>query len=202
MENGRARDRDRDGRFSGAHRINVEDVSRLSTFPARWTLADPRGRSYLAFWTSRDDGSLFLGVRMEAVEHGTAIRISDPDGRQFIVKIVRRPLPRKRGVAILYRCPWCGRPRRYLYPLTLVLRSLVTYQGPLCQTCAGFQWASRGSYRHAGARGFSAAVQSGPCAKAPYPRGLWDPRAVSDPRMLIGEFPTLRFKDASGPRCE
>jgi hypothetical protein len=193
MENRGTRDRDRDGRFSGAYRVNVEDVPRLPTFAACWTLADPRGCPYFVFWTSRHDGSLFLGVRMEVVEHGTAIRISDPDGRKFVVKIVRRPLPRKRGAAILYRCPWCGRPRRYLYPLSRVGDHLVAYEGPRCRTCAGLQWASRGSYRNAGARGFSPANRFGPRTKAPFPRHPWDPRAVSDPRMLVGEFP-LRFK--------
>jgi hypothetical protein len=37
----------------------------------------------------------------------------------------------------MYRCPWCGQPRRYLYPLTLVGRRLVAYQGPRCRGCAG-----------------------------------------------------------------
>jgi len=37
---------DSDGRFAGSNRVNVEDVPRLPTFPAAWTLSDPRGRPY------------------------------------------------------------------------------------------------------------------------------------------------------------
>ncbi len=48
--------RDADGRFSGP-RVNVEQVPRLPTFPARWVLEDPRKRPYLVFWES-DDGDV------------------------------------------------------------------------------------------------------------------------------------------------
>jgi hypothetical protein len=58
-----------------------------------------------------------------------------------------------------------------------------------------------GKIQGAGAFGVSGAIRSGPRAKAPYPRDPWDPHAVSDPRMLVAEFPTLRFKDGSGPLC-
>jgi len=48
----RERGHDSDGRFAGSNRVNVEDVPRLPTFPAAWTLSDPRGRPYFVFWTS------------------------------------------------------------------------------------------------------------------------------------------------------
>jgi hypothetical protein len=44
------------------------DAVLLGTFPARWTLEDPRGRPYLVFWTS-DDGGLAYLVRMARVDH-------------------------------------------------------------------------------------------------------------------------------------
>ena len=61
------------GRFEGAYRVDVEDVPRLPTFPAAWTLSDPRGRPYFVFWTSPHDGTLTRILRMESVQQGRAV---------------------------------------------------------------------------------------------------------------------------------
>jgi hypothetical protein len=166
-----------DGRFEGAYRVNVEDVPRLPTFPAAWTLSDPRGRPYFVFWTSPFDNSLTRILRMESVQQGAAVQLTIPDLGVFQISIVRRPLPRRGGFAILYRCPGCARPRRHLYLRSLVIGRLVDYQGPLCQACAGLRWASQGRYLGV--------------LRIPFPRHPRDPRAVSDPRLVRDEFPDL-----------
>src|SRR5216683_446674 len=140
------RGHDSDGRFAGSNRVNVEDVPRLPTFPAAWTLADPRGRPYFVFWTSPHDDTLTRVLRMESVQQGAAVQLTIPDVGVFQIPIVRRQLPRRRGSSILYRCPGCGQPRRHLYLRSLVIGRLVDYQGPLCQACAGLRWASQGRY--------------------------------------------------------
>ena len=75
----RERGHDSDGRFAGSNRVNVEDVPRLPTFPAAWTLADPRGRPYFVFWTSPHDGTLARVLRMESVQQGAAVQLTIPD---------------------------------------------------------------------------------------------------------------------------
>jgi hypothetical protein len=67
-----------DGRFPGA-RLHVEAVPRLPTFPARWTLEDPRGCPYFVFWTT-PEGGLEYHVRMVRLADG-AVRLFTPDGR-------------------------------------------------------------------------------------------------------------------------
>jgi hypothetical protein len=166
------------GRFEGAYRVDVEDVPRLPTFPAAWTLSDPRGRPYLVFWVSPHDGTLTRVLRMESVQQGAAVQLTIPDVGVFRIPIVRRPLPRRGGQAILYRCPGCSEPRRHLYLRSLVIGRLVDYQGPLCQACAGLRWASQGRYL-------------GVLHRLPFPRHPRDPRAVSDPRLILDEFPDL-----------
>ena len=82
-------------------------------------------------------------------------------------------------------------------PLTLVRGRLVGYQGPRCRECAGFRWASRGTYQGVAARAFSAALrQPGETRSRPMRREPWDPRAVSHPRLLAIEVPALVFKEA------
>jgi len=92
-----------------------------------------------------------------------------------------RPLPRRGGFAVLYRCPGCSEPRRHLYLRSLVIGRLVDYQGPLCTACAGLRWASQGRYIGVLHRTFG----------LPSPRHPRDPRAVSDPRLILDEFPNL-----------
>lgn len=180
--------RDSDGRFAGAYRVNVESVPRLPIFPARWTLEDPRGRPYFVFWTS-PEGVLSYAVRMERSEQGKAIQLSTPDGGRFRISIAHQGMPMRGGTAILYRCPGCGRRRRYLYLLTPVGGRLVGYRGPQCQACAKFRWASQGAYRPVFVRGLEALLAGGRPVRDPCPRHPWDPRAVSDPRMVLDKFP-------------
>jgi hypothetical protein len=179
-----------EGRFSGARRVNVEEVPRLPIFPAAWTLADPRRRPYLVFWT-RLDGTLAHVARMEREEDGRGLRITIPYRGPHRVAVLRREMPRKRGgETILYRCPTCQRPRRYLYLLSRVADRLVDSCGPQCPACAGLRWASQGRYIPVGIRELCAAVTGIPGYLEPMPRKTpWDPRAVSDPALVMNQFP-------------
>ena len=179
-----------DGRFFGAHRVTVESVPRLPTFPAAWTLDDPRRCAYLVFWTGQD-GSMYLSLRMEQIDGGQTVQVSMRTGDTFSIKILRQPLPSNGAASNLYRCPWCWQPRRYLYPLTLIAHKLVDCQGPRCRECAGLRWASQGTYRSAAVLGFSAALRQRGRTRSSMPREPWDPRAVSHPRLLAVEFPAL-----------
>jgi hypothetical protein len=158
----------------------------LPTFPARWTLQDPRGRAYLVFW--RDADGRLLPLRMEQCPEPDAVRISTPDGDWQRLQLVRRPLPRHAGDAVLYHCPSCWRPRRYLYPFAMVGYQLQHRLDVRCQACKGYRWQSQGAYRSALARAIQAALG---VVREPYPRHPWDPRAVSDPWLLADEFPEL-----------
>ena len=179
------------GRFEGAYRVDVEDVPRLPTSPAAWTLTDPRGRPYFILWTSPHDGTLTRILRMESVQQGAAVQLTIPDVGVFQIRIIRCPLPRRGGQAILYRCPGCSRPRRYLYLRSLVIGQLVDYQGPLCQACAGLRWGSQGRYIGVLHRAVRAGLGLQAAGRLPFPRHPWDPRAVSDPRLILDEFPDL-----------
>ncbi len=122
--------REGDGRFSGA-RFNVEEIPRLPTFPARWTLQDPRRLPYLVFWTT-EGGSLCYPLRMQRIDSGKAVRVTKPSGASQRIEIVSRPSPNRTGTMILYRCPVCEKPRRYLYRLTVSGSRLADYFGLQC----------------------------------------------------------------------
>src|SRR5256712_2379767 len=111
---------------------------------------------------------------------------------------MRRPSPNRTGTMILYRCPVCEKPRRYLYRLTVSGGRLADYFGLQCQACAGLRWASQGRYRHKLERSFVGVLASiyGQSASPSLPRSPWDPRAVSDPRIVVNEFPD-DLRDAS-----
>src|SRR5712664_2822696 len=97
---------DRDGRFCGM-RVNVGTVPRLPTFPARWLLADPRGRPYFVFWSRQAEKlveELVYILRMETIDEGQALKLTNDVGRSFRIALVRRPLPTGGGTALLYRC--------------------------------------------------------------------------------------------------
>jgi hypothetical protein len=191
--------RDCSGQFAGA-RFNVEDVPRLPPFPARWALEDPRGdHACFVFWTARD-GSLAYPLRMTRTDDGEAVRVTKPNGRARRIAIVRRPTPNATGFSILYRCPVCSRPCRYLYPLAASGGTLVDCFGLQCQACAGLRWVSQGRYQKTFERRLLAAVAADyglPCYREPLPRHPWDPRAVSHPRMVVDEFPNLRERARS-----
>src|SRR2546422_11203214 len=102
---------------------------------------------------------------------------------------MRRPSPNRTGTMILYRCPVCEKPRRYLYRLTVSGGRLADYFGLQCQACAGLRWASQGRYRGKLERllfGTLSGIYEQPVRTLP--RSPWDPRAVSDPRIVGDEF--------------
>ena len=169
----------------------IQEMPSLPAFPAAWTLADPRGRPYFVFWPSPFDGTLTRVLRMESVQQGAGVRLTIPDVGVFQIRIIRRPLPRRGRQAIVYQCPGCSQPRRHLYLRSLVIGRLVDYQGPLCQACAGLRWASQGRYIGALHRAFRAGLGLQAAGRLPFPRHSWDPRAVSDPRLILDEFPDL-----------
>ncbi len=105
-------------------RVDVEQVPRLPTFPARWVLEDPRKRPYLVFWVS-DDGDRCHGIQMAPTGQPDSVMVTFDDGGPQRLTILRRSLPRGTGTALFYRCSWCHKPRRYLYLLTLSGTKLV-----------------------------------------------------------------------------
>ncbi len=139
------RDRDADGRFSG-QRVDVEQVPRLPTFPARWVLDDPRKRPYLVFWVS-DDGDRCHAIQMAPTGQPDSVMVTFDDGATQRLTILRRSLPRGTGTT-LFRCR-CQRSCRYLYLLTLSGANLVSDLGLRCQVCARLRFGSQGCYRSA-----------------------------------------------------
>jgi len=135
------------------------------------------------------DGSALAQAILD--DAGADTRV-DMDG----TKILREPLPADGAASIMY--PWCGRPRRYLYPLTLAANKLFGYQGPPCRECAGLRWASQETYRGIAARVLSAALRQPGRTRNPIPREPWDSRAVSHPRMLVCGFPMLVLTGGEG----
>jgi len=155
-----------DGRFEGPRR-DVEDVPRLPTFPLRWVLEDPRRRPYFVVWTSGDDG-LRYGLKMAPTDHPDTVLVTLESGEPYQIPIVRRPLPRGTGMALFYRCPWCRKPRRHIYLLTLVGAKLVDYLGLRCQVCAGLRFRSQGRYLSSFTRAFFAPLLEGQRTVAPF----------------------------------
>jgi hypothetical protein len=92
---------------------------------------------------------------------------------------------------MLYRCPGCGQPKRHLCLRSLVIGRLVDYQGPLCTACAGLRWASQGRYIGVLHRAVRAGLGLQGSDRFPFPRHPRDPRAISDPRLILDEFPDL-----------
>ena len=175
-----------DGRFKGPRR-DVEDVPRLPTFPLRWVLDDHRKRPYFVFWTS-EDGGLRYGLKMAPTNIQDAVLVTLESGETHRILIVRRRLPRGTGMALFYRCPWCRKPRRHLYLLSRVGAKLVDYLGLRCQVCAGLRFESQGRYVRSFARAFFAPYLEEYRMVVPLPRTPWDPRAVSDPRLVAEEL--------------
>jgi hypothetical protein len=132
---------------------------------------------------------------MARVAGGEALQVTKPTGASRRIEVLRRRTATGTATMILYRCPACARPCRYLYPLTVSDDTLVDWFGLQCQSCAGLRWASQGRYRSrldADALAAIAADWGLPYFGEPLPRCPWDPRAVSDPRMVVDEFPNLR----------
>jgi len=125
---------------------------------------------------------------MAPTDHGDAVLVALESGETYRIQVVRRPLPRGSGMALFYRCPWCRKPRRYLYLLTLVGAKLVNYLGLRCQVCARLRFQSQGRYITWLGRAFFALFLEGHRTVLPFPRRPWDPRAVSDPRLVAEEL--------------
>jgi len=119
------------------------------------------------------------------------VRVTKPSGASQRIEIVSQPSPNRTGTMMLYRCPVCEKPRRYLYRLTVSGGRLADYFGLQCQACTGLRWASQGRYRNKLERSFVGVLASiyGQSASYSLPRSPWDPRAVSDPRVVVDEFP-------------
>ena len=104
------------------------------------------------------------------------------------IGVIRPRLPVGTGRSLLYCCPGCKKPRRYLYRHSMSGGRLVDYHGWGCQECSGLRWASQGRYRMQLERDFFLAVYGGRRVREPLPRHRWDPGAVSDPRLVVDEF--------------
>lgn len=196
----RAPRRSDDGKFSGC-RVNIDEVPRLPAFPARWTLEDPRRRSYFVFWPDdREEGRLLYAVRM-VVEGEDRVGITRPDGRHEQIQICWRPLPCG-ARELRYLCFWCDQPRRYLYAWALRWwdRRVTDDEGWRCAECARLRWPSQGAYNSAAGRALlQAFATNGEISDRTFVTAMKvagrleicpkDPRAVSDPRMVADEFP-------------
>jgi hypothetical protein len=88
---------------STGQRLDVEQVPRLPTFPARWVLDDPRKRQYVVFWVS-DDGDRCHAIQMAPTGQPDSVVVTFEKG---VARNSRSPLPRGMGMAFLYRCPGC-----------------------------------------------------------------------------------------------
>ena len=173
--NGETRTRGAGGRFWGP-RVNVEDGPRLPAYVARYALEDPRARPYLVAWTDRRYGDrerVRLAFKVEPREGGR-VRFLAP-GLRETVGTVRVPIPGGRA-ALLWRCPRCARPARFLYVHRLSGANL--WEGsPGCARCNGLRWGSQGRPL-GGWRG------------RPLARHPWDPAAVvSSPAVLEATDP-------------
>jgi hypothetical protein len=188
------RKRDTAGRFSGP-RANVERAPRLPMFPALWVLEDPRRRPYLVFWTS-DDGEIPWGLKMAPTDESGAVLVTSEGGRTQRLTIMRRSMPRGPGTAFFYLCPTCRKPRRYLYRLSLSLTGLVDYFGLQCQRCAGLRFRSQGRYKY-GLLRWTVEMLRRDGEK--FPRWPWDPRAVSDPRLVAHGAPDALTAGSNAP---
>lgn len=180
-----AQSRDGEGRFHGL-RVNVEDVPRLPAYVARYALEDPRARPYLVAWTDQRYGEgerVALALRVEPLEGGR-VRFLAP-GLRETVETVRVPIPGGRA-ALLWRCPVCGVPRRFLYLHRLTGWGL--FPGRVgCGRCNRLRWSSQGRPLGAFAR-----IMRGGRRRAPFPRSPWDPAAVvSSPAVLEAIAPEL-----------
>lgn len=176
--------RNAEGRFHGL-RVNAEDVPRLPAYVARYVLEDPRVRPYLVAWTDQRYGErerVALAVRVEPLEGGR-VRFLAP-GLEDGVGTVRVPIPGGRA-ALLWRCPACGVPRRFLYPHRLTTWGLVSGRMG-CARCNRLRWSSQG--RPLGS--FARAMRGG--RRCPLPRHPWDPVVVaSSPSVLEENAPEL-----------
>jgi hypothetical protein len=129
-----------------------------------------------------------VGQRKQPIVNRDAVLVTLVSGETYRIQIVHRSLPRGTGMAFFYRCPWCRKPRRHLYLLTLSGTKLVDYLGLRCQVCARLRFKSQGRYISRFERAFFAPFLEGHRTVLPFSRRPWDPRAVSDPRLVAEEL--------------
>ena len=180
-----------DGRFEG-RRVNVESVWRLPVFPARWALRDPRKRPYLVAWEDEREDRLSLAMKV-CPSPPLAVRCTLAGyPEDFALRLLARPIPGGRN-SLLWLCPVCRRPRRYLYPVRVTGRACVRLAPPACTRCAGLRWSSQGRYisshRELGRIGGYWIDDDGYRRCDPWMRHPRDPVAVCNPRL----FPYLGF---------
>ena len=169
----------------------MEAVPRLPTFPAHRTLTDRRRRPHFVFWTGRD-GSLQYPFRITPDAGGSAVILNTVQGHVCTVTVMRRAVAKSAGTTLLYRCPGCSSPRRYLYGLTLVGARLVYGLRWRCQACAGLRWGSQGhdlNHFHLYVLDGFAAEYGSTRYREPLPGHPWDPQAVSYPGFVMERFP-------------
>jgi hypothetical protein len=116
------------------------------------------------FWTS-DDGDLQYGLKMAPTDHGDAVLMALESGETYRIRLCAARC--REGVA---------------WP------SSIEYLGLRCQVCAGLQFHSRGRYIARFERALFAPFLEGHRTVVPFPRRPWDPRAVSDPRLVAQEL--------------
>lgn len=153
------------------------------------------------FWVT-DTGYLRYPLHMEQIGCEDAVRVTKLSGANQVLEIIRGPSPNRTGSVLLYRCPMCRKPRRYLYRLVVSGGKLADYFGLRCQACAGLRWASQGRYRNRLERAFAGIVAAVYLqhVRLPLPRLPWDPRAVSDPASILDEFPDELIDGSSQAR--
>jgi hypothetical protein len=157
-------------------------------------LEDPRRRPYVVFWRA-EGGGVATFLTMAAAENGNAVLVTLENSGPHRIAVLRRPLPRGTGTALFYRCPVCQKPRRYLYLLTRSGDQFVDDFGLRCQVCAGLRFRSQGRHIKTLWRTLVTAFHQGRRTSEPFPRHPWDPRAVSDPRLVAKDSP-LRKGDS------
>lgn len=82
---------------------------------------------------------------------------------------------------------------------------LVDTLGWQCPACAELRWASQGRYRRKPARSLEGALAASlglPDYNEPRARSPWDPRAVSDPSLVVDEFPERARGEQPSPSDE
>jgi len=130
-------------------RANCESVPRLPAAAVRWALDDPRGIPYLFLWRRESSGEPVEAVRIARyvpkLAAGEWVSLTRPNGG-IVVRIVRVPLPRRHGRALLLVCHECSRPRRYLYAWAVWDSSKVVPARWPCRLCAGLRYQSEGQY--------------------------------------------------------
>ena len=81
---------------------------------------------------------------MATTKGGSAVLVTLESGETRQIDVLRRQLPRGSATDLFYVCPWCRKPRRYLYLLTRSGDKLVDYLGLRCQVCAGLRFGIQG----------------------------------------------------------